>query len=120
MWPMLVWIGLSVVIGYAAAQRGRSGPGWFFISILLSPLIAGIALLATGPLKSPNNPKINRKCPYCAEYVSREAVKCKHCGSDLEPEPYIAPALAPKRPPAILWVIVAAVLIILIASDLSR
>jgi hypothetical protein len=25
------------------------------------------------------------KCPKCAEFVSAEAVKCKHCGSDLEP-----------------------------------
>jgi hypothetical protein len=23
------------------------------------------------------------KCPYCAESVKRQAVKCKHCGSDL-------------------------------------
>ena len=24
-----------------------------------------------------------RKCPFCAESVRKEAVKCKHCGSDL-------------------------------------
>lgn len=24
-----------------------------------------------------------RKCPFCAEAVRKEAVKCKHCGSDL-------------------------------------
>ncbi|WP_409567677.1 DUF2628 domain-containing protein [Rugamonas sp. DEMB1] len=26
-----------------------------------------------------------RKCPFCAEDVRREAVKCKHCHSDLPP-----------------------------------
>lgn len=26
---------------------------------------------------------LEKTCPFCAELIKREAVKCKHCGSDL-------------------------------------
>jgi hypothetical protein len=46
----LVWIGVSCVVGSAASKRfNRSGFGWFLISCLISPLIAGPLLLVVGP-----------------------------------------------------------------------
>jgi hypothetical protein len=34
---LLVWIGLSVVVGVAANTRGRNGVGWGFLAAVISP-----------------------------------------------------------------------------------
>jgi hypothetical protein len=41
---IIFWLALAIVIGVAAARRGRSGLGWLFLSLILSPLIAAILL----------------------------------------------------------------------------
>ncbi len=41
---IIIWLLLAIVIGVAAARRGRSGLGWLFLSLLLSPLVAAIVL----------------------------------------------------------------------------
>jgi hypothetical protein len=42
----IVWLGLAIIIGVAANTRGRNGGGWFILATFISPLLAGLLLLA--------------------------------------------------------------------------
>lgn len=40
------WILFSIVVGVAAHTRARSGFGWFLLGLVMSPLFAGLLVLA--------------------------------------------------------------------------
>lgn len=81
---------LSVVAGAIASSKNRSAIGYFFLSMILSPLIGlllAIALprlAAAGEVAAPS-PATHVKCPDCRELVLMDARKCKHCGCALVP-----------------------------------
>jgi len=50
---LLFWFGLAIIVGIAANRHGRSGIGWFLLSAIISPLLAGLLLLAVGPKTTP-------------------------------------------------------------------
>jgi hypothetical protein len=86
---LIVWLVLSVLVGVWAGGRGRSGFGYFALSIVLSPLIGFLIVAATGNLKVQANepsPDTHVRCPDCRELVLRDARKCKHCGTALIPQ----------------------------------
>jgi hypothetical protein len=81
---VIAWISFTALIAWWAKEWGRDWLLWGALALFLSPLIAGIALAVLGQDEEATIERRDmRKCPKCAELVKAEAVKCKHCGSDI-------------------------------------
>lgn len=103
---LLGWFVFSVVVGIVAAGRGRSGLGYFVLSLLLSPLIGLILAIAlpakTGAVLEHPGPGdlaagTRVPCPQCAELVMSTAKVCRFCGIALAPA--AATAFSAEPPP---------------------
>jgi hypothetical protein len=79
------WLILSILGGAIASSKGRSGIGFFFLSVFLTPLVGILAAAFMPSLKPAAGVDTRERVPCfkCAELVLPEAVVCKHCGADL-------------------------------------
>lgn len=79
------WFIFSILAGAIAESKGRSGVGYFFLSVFLTPLIGIVAAAFMSSLKVPAGVDARERVPCfkCAELVLPEAAVCKHCGADL-------------------------------------
>lgn len=95
MW-MFFWVMFAVVVGVFAANKGRSGVGWFLLSLVISPLLGFLFVAVLSNLKAEADraavataqpgPSTHVRCPACAEWVLPQATVCKHCGAALTPD----------------------------------
>lgn len=78
------WFLFAILVGALASSKGRSGIGYFFLSIIISPLLGLLVILVAGDNKEAiEKAKVESgaevKCYFCAELIKREAKICKHC-----------------------------------------
>jgi len=75
---VIVWLALAVVVGFVATSKGRSGLGLFFLSVIFSPLIGLLVVIALPQKQRGGGDAV--MCGGCGEHYQVALPSCRRCG----------------------------------------
>ena len=90
---VLLYVGLCIIFGHLsgkiASNKGRDYANYFWLGFLLG--VIGLIIVALMGDKSGAAPKDfngdsvedQKVCKYCAEFIKKDAIFCKHCKNNL-------------------------------------
>src|SRR6266542_4307895 len=89
------WILCGIVAAVVASNKGRNVFGWLVLGFLLGPIGMILSLVVSKNQATVEQQAIEsggmRKCPFCAELIRAEAVKCRFCSSEVPKQEVTAP-----------------------------
>jgi ABC-type transport system involved in cytochrome c biogenesis permease subunit len=82
---IVLWLAFSVITAYVASERGRSVAGIFFLSVILSPLVGFLTVVALPAREKPKPEafaatfKARKRCTNCEAWMLKAAIICPRC-----------------------------------------